>query len=412
MSNIHFIVLVSLPHMLYKKNLERLFWAPKLRKEDKEEGRKATRLELYFDLFFVASIGLIAHTFAHHLWDHWSWTIFYQLVIQVTTVRRLWSSITYFFERFECTGLTKRIFFFVMMFLIGWMSLSIADWLQVMWMRFFWFYWIAKFLLGCMYMRALKDAEHKFKTVDKLNAVSNFIAAWWALLGFFVPTVLRPIVFVWSMIVDLVLPLFHWKHAASLPSVATEKFSERFGLFVIIVLGEAIVAVVSGINLQTISSDMLRVAGWGLVLNFGHRWLYFDFVSRSKLKEELVYLWAYLHLPLVIAYTIIGALMVTILQNLDTWVQLPITILTITAMSIMILIAILEKVVWESHFIIKSSTSVTTQLLLPVLGMWALLIDWWLSPSAHIWILSWLIFIPIFWKIIDFVTSPIEEKNI
>ncbi|NCQ82172.1 hypothetical protein GW750_05215 [bacterium] len=55
-----------------------------------------------------------------------------------------------------------------------------------------------------------------------------------------------------------------------------------------------------------------------MVLNFGHRWLYFDFVSRSKLKEELVYLWAYLHLPLVIAYTIIGALMVTILQNLDT----------------------------------------------------------------------------------------------
>jgi hypothetical protein len=157
---------------------------------------------------------------------------------------------------------------------------------------------------------------------------------------------------------------------------------------------------------------MLRVAAGGLVINFWHRWLYFDFVSRSKLNEKIVYIWAYLHLPLVIAYTIIWALMVVILQHIDTWVALPIMILTITAMSIMVLIACLEKTVWESHYVIQSSTSVTTQLLLPVLGMWLLLPNRWLSPSAHIWLLALLIFVPVFWKIIDFVTRPLEEKSV
>lgn len=50
-----------------------IFGKPVLRTEDNktEDHRKASRLDLFFDLFFVAAIRVISHEFAHDL-GHWS----------------------------------------------------------------------------------------------------------------------------------------------------------------------------------------------------------------------------------------------------------------------------------------------------------------------------------------------------
>ncbi|USN57681.1 MAG: low temperature requirement protein A [Candidatus Peribacteria bacterium] len=66
-----------------------------------------------------------------------------ETIIYITAVWRLWSSITYFFERYKTQGLTKRLFMFVQMFLIAGMVLTITGGPEVS-QIFFLIYGIAK----------------------------------------------------------------------------------------------------------------------------------------------------------------------------------------------------------------------------------------------------------------------------
>ena len=81
---------------------DNIFSRPVLRTQENktEVHRKATRLDLFFDLFFVAAISIISHKFAHGL-DHWSWSSLIHAMISIVSVWRLWTSITYFFERYK-----------------------------------------------------------------------------------------------------------------------------------------------------------------------------------------------------------------------------------------------------------------------------------------------------------------------
>jgi low temperature requirement protein LtrA len=375
-----------------------LFGWPKIRRE--KSDWKVSWLELYFDLFFVATIWLIAHTFAHHLWEIWEWKHLIQLVLQVTAVRRLRCSITYFFERFTATGLTKRLFFFVIMFLVAGMALTIEWWLADMWMYFFAFYGWAKFLLGSMFLRWRKDLPHELRYIDTLNIIANYIAAIWSLLLFFVPWTWVPFIFVWSLFLDVFIPFFHRRASKRLPSVGTEKFNERFGLFVIIVLWEAIIAVISGIDVQSISPELISVAAGALVLNFGHRWLYFDFINRSEMREDTIYVRAYLHLPLVITYTMIWAVLLTLINHLHDVPEYLMMLLTILAMTVVSLIILFTYVVGNNKNWYEQSSRTRIELLVSVIAMWVLLL---LQPEIsvvhHIWILSWLVFLPIVLRI-------------
>lgn len=121
-----------------------LFGKPILRtpENETEEHRKATWLDLFFDLFFVAGIGTISHGFAHDF-GHRSRILLGQTILYITAVRRLWTSITYFFERYKTQGLTKRFFMFVQMFLIAGIVLTITGGIDAA-QIFFVIYGIAK----------------------------------------------------------------------------------------------------------------------------------------------------------------------------------------------------------------------------------------------------------------------------
>ncbi len=115
-----------------------------------------------------------------------------------------------------------------------------------------------------------------------------------------------------GVIIDFATPLTAHKfqlgllpHASHLP--------ERFGLFTMIVLGEAIIAVVKGVSEQ--KWDFLTVisAVFGLVIAFSLWWVYFDNpggtpiqTARTNGRVGIVNLWLYTHLPLVIGIAASG----------------------------------------------------------------------------------------------------------
>lgn len=377
-------------------NLERLgllYGTPKTIKS--HEWRRATRLELYFDLFFVAAIGIVAHTFAHHVGDHWTWMYFFQFVVQVTAVRWIWSSITYFFERFEATWLTKRTFFLIQMFLIAWMALVVDEGLLVMGKWFFGLYGLSKLLLASLFYLARKNLPKEQRFVDTLNIGANLIAFLGGCIWFFVWPVTRIFVFLIALWLDIFLPLLHKKRAEGLPAFGKEKFSERVGLFVIIVLGESILSVITWIDTTALSTEMLRAWAWCLFLSFWHRWMYFDGVSRATIKDKYLYCRAYLHLPLIIAYVALWALLLVVLEHIGESYHVAMQWVIVIAAVIMCLIGILERIVHNHAVGYERNRVSTIHILISIAGMLLLLIPWWLSICLQIWLLVFFVFYPI-----------------
>jgi low temperature requirement protein LtrA len=111
--------------MIFNKEKIRLLLSKPTLADNSDIEKKATWLELYFDLFFVAIIGVISHHFAHLVSYEWSWIALMRVVIEIVTLTWIWSSITYFFDRYESKGLTKRLFFLVQMFILAMLGLTI-----------------------------------------------------------------------------------------------------------------------------------------------------------------------------------------------------------------------------------------------------------------------------------------------
>jgi low temperature requirement protein LtrA len=101
----------------------------------------------------------------------------------------------------------------------------------------------------------------------------------------------------------------------SLQRVAVSHFAERYGLFVIIVLGESVVSIGAGAVQHEITASLLVAAACGLVTTMALWWLYFD--RSAAWAEQRLHLiddpvlaaadaYSYLHLLLVAGVVILA----------------------------------------------------------------------------------------------------------
>jgi len=97
----------------------------------------------------------------------------------------------------------------------------------------------------------------------------------------------------------------------------TDSLVERFGLFVIIVLGEVIFGVVKGMS--TVEPDLLTIAVGSLSLSigFGYWWLYFDLAGQRLPRNTRGTLatWMLSHLPITLSITASGAAIVSLVEH-------------------------------------------------------------------------------------------------
>jgi low temperature requirement protein LtrA len=105
------------------------------------------------------------------------------------------------------------------------------------------------------------------------------------------------------------------ERAASL--IVTDALTERFGAFIIIVLGETLTGVVAGLSGQPISALTLAVGLVAVMVGFGAWWTYFDFVGRrhARADRRASLRWILAHLPLTAAVAAMGAAMVNLVRH-------------------------------------------------------------------------------------------------
>ncbi len=276
---------------------------PRLRTAEPESGsRHATWLELFYDLVFVVIVAELAHTLA----DDVSWRGIGQFAALFVPVCWAWIGMTFYADRFDTDDLVHRLLFALQMLTVGGMALNVHHGLGDSSRGFALAYAANRALLVALYVGAWWY-EPRARPLTRRYSIGFAVAAAFWLLSAFVPAPLRFLLWAVGLVVDFGTPLSSRRFQMRV-TVDASHLPERFGLFTIIVLGEAIVAVVGGIAERSWTVAAAATAALGFGLAFALWWIYFDNIEESVVRRHRFagQLWLYAHLPLVMGIVAAG----------------------------------------------------------------------------------------------------------
>jgi low temperature requirement protein LtrA len=287
--------------------MKRALWhRPVLRTRAREGGgRQTSWLELFFDLVFVVVIAELSH----HLAADISLKGILGFGLLFLPVWWIWVGGVSYAERFENDSAGYRVVVFLQMLPVACLAFFAQGSLEDASVGFALSFVAAKCLLTVLWAQA---GYHNtaFRPVATRSIIVLSAGSACFLASIFIPLPGRFAFWVAGILVDLSAPCWTVKHRKALPPVSSAKVSERFGLFTIIVLGEAIIAVIRGVSeSQNIDLGTVVVAVLGMALAFSMWWVYFDFVAHREPKPSLGWesAWVYLHAPLLMGIAMIAA---------------------------------------------------------------------------------------------------------
>ena len=284
-----------------------IFQPPQLRREEDElEERRATWLELFFDLIFVVAIAQLAH----NLHEHFNAFGLVGFAVLFIPVWWCWIGATFYDTRFSNDGLVDRLITLVQMAIVAVMAANLHHGLDSTSVPFAYSYSAFRAVLVCQYLHA---GYH----VPEARPLTNWFAVGFSsstvlwLLSTFVPVPWRFLLWGIGLIIDFATPLTAGERVSRVPPSMSHT-TERIGLFTIIVLGESVVAVVGGVSDKQWNLISVIIALLGLAIAFSFWWMYFDTVDNSPMyamkkgKMGIALTWLYAHLPLTIGLTATG----------------------------------------------------------------------------------------------------------
>jgi low temperature requirement protein LtrA len=280
----------------------------KLRQDSEgEQERRATWLELFYDLIFVAVIGELAHSLSAHL----NFPGLVDFILLFVPIWWCWIGATFYATRFDNDTVSDRIFSFIQMAIVAAMAVNVHSGLEKAATNFALCYAAFRGLLVLQYLNAGYCVPIARPLTQRFSIGFGLSVLFW-MLSVFVPSPWRFWLWGVGLIIDFGTPLIAGQLVAKLPPSVTH-IPERVGLFTIIVLGEAIIAVVQGLSELEWGWASVISALMGLSLAFSLWWLYFSTADSSPIeamrqgKSGVGLTWLYLHLPLVMSITATGA---------------------------------------------------------------------------------------------------------
>jgi len=282
---------------------------PRLRSfEQTRKERHATWLELFFDLVYVAAISQLSHT----LHQHFSISGILQFVLLAIPIWWAWTGTAFYSTRFDTDDLSDRLFYCLQLIGVAALAVNVHDGLGSTSTGFALAYAFIRFLLVLQYLLAGFYVPEARSLAYRYAAGFGLAAICW-MLSVLVPMPYRFIIWGMGLLIDFGTPLgIGILHAKVPPD--NSHISERYGLFIIVVLGEAIMGAVSGASVRPFWHLPSGITGvCGLLIAFSLWWIYFDHASsapakaaRDQSKVWLYQTWLYSHLPLMIGLAAMG----------------------------------------------------------------------------------------------------------
>ncbi|MDF2941030.1 MAG: low temperature requirement [Gammaproteobacteria bacterium] len=243
--------------------------------------RRATWLELFFDLVFVVAIGALADFVrqASGLYD-----VLY-FIAYFLPVWWIWMGFSYYADQFETNDFLHKCVFLAAMFLILALAVSINNQGLANPKPFVISYISLRLLLWVLYARAWY-LESEFRTFlgFYLTGFGIGILLWG--LSLLLPNSWHFYCWGLAMLVELLAPILSYVLLNKFPTQVSH-MDERFGLFVLIVLGEMVVLIGSSLSQTHFHLHLVLLCFLGLLIIFQVWQLYFTNADQNVIHQSL-----------------------------------------------------------------------------------------------------------------------------
>lgn len=291
--------------------------SPMRGRDPEEPGRAATPLELFFDLVVVVAVALAADRLHHALIEGIGFATLLNFGLVFFGIWWAWVNFTWFASAYDTDDVAYRLSVFVIM--TG--ALVLAAGVPALFDgRDFRLavigYVIMRIALVTQWIRVARDDAPRRETARRFAiGVTACQVGWMSLL--FIPQ-MWPIA--WAVLVPMELLIPYWAERADGTTFHPEHIAERYGLFMIIVLGESVLA--SSLAIQTVLTDggltvpLAGVITGSLLIVYTMWWIYFDRPEEHLLGSlPTAIAWSYLHLPIFAAVAAVGAGLVLAIEE-------------------------------------------------------------------------------------------------
>jgi len=250
-----------------------------------EPNRRATWLELFFDLIFVVAIGDVTHILSHTHDGHLDPLQFLQYVLIFIPLWWIWASHTMYANRFDADDRKHRVATLFIMFLLIIISGLIDQRFLASFDVIIVCYACSKYIVAMMYFVSKyrhKESEAVTTAVGWVIVAGTTIS----LASILFPAPQRYVVFYLGILFDLIVFIFFLPRRLQGIPAHTEHLIERVGLLTLIMLGESVISLSTGLANISWTVERLMTAATGFVTISSIWWVYFDsfhLLSKQKL---------------------------------------------------------------------------------------------------------------------------------
>jgi len=299
----------------------RSWWQPPRRAGDRIEHRQVTFLELFYDLVYVALVAELSHSLSSHIgWDALGGFAFLFVIVWWA-----WLNGSLYHDIHGNNDIRTRVFTFLQMITVVAMAVFASDALGESSTGFALSYAAFQLILSWLWWRTgVYDAAHR--PLARPYVVAYLLSMLLFIGSIFIVEPVRFYLWGVALLLSLMAPLFmrlrnnspEIQAQIDLSINVSDSLVERFGLFTIIVLGEVIIGIVSGVNEHHDLTWRVGItAALGMLIAIGLWWIYFDLVSHHRPLRNIgiVFIWLYLHLFLTIGITAVGASVLNVVEH-------------------------------------------------------------------------------------------------
>ncbi|MDR9451047.1 MAG: low temperature requirement protein A [Acidimicrobiia bacterium] len=287
------------------------FWLPPRAHGQVIEDRTVGFIELFYDLVYVVVIARAAH----HLAEHLTWRGVGEFAVIFGMIWLAWLNGSVYHDLHGREDGRSRAYIFAQMGILAVLAVYTSDAGSVTGQGFAITYTVFLLLLTWMWytVRRQDDGRWASTTAKYLAGMASSVVI--MAVSIFLPDDARVMIWAAFLVAWVALSFSMRRELGTGDISATDSTVERFGLFTIIVLGEVVVGVVTGLSEAVLGFRVMATGLIGLGIGFGAWWTYFDFVGRRHPRSDSGVQWMFSHLPISMGIAAAGAALVSLVEH-------------------------------------------------------------------------------------------------
>jgi low temperature requirement protein LtrA len=269
-----------------------------------EEERRTSPLELLWDLVFVFAVTQVTALLTKHL----TWSHFGQSMLVLALIWWAWSAFVWAANAQSTRAPAMRLCLLTAAVFIMISGLAVPEAFGARATLFAVAYTVVRLLHLALYADASRKGNASWSAIAGFGT-TVLIGMALLIIGSFLHGAARALFWLAAVAIDYAGPAWLTRERLrGLQRVAVAHFAERYSLFVIICLGESIVAIGVGSRGEPLDVALVAAVSLGLLIAIGLWWTYFDRfaeTAEARLREHddpvlaAADAYSYLHLVIV-----------------------------------------------------------------------------------------------------------------